>query len=70
MLPPQSVSLVKLTVKLESREAQAHYIVEWRGYETEMSTCETDYLEMCNNLFQKSEISYLKNMQLKYMLFL
>ena len=37
-------------------------------YETEMSTCETDYLEMCNSLFQKSEIGYLKNIQLKYML--
>ena len=36
-----------------------------KQYETEMSTCETNYLEMCNNLFQKSEIFYFTNVWMK-----
>ena len=29
-------------------------------YETEMSTCENDFVGMCNSLFRKSEICFFK----------
>ena len=33
-------------------------------YETKMSTCESNYLEMCTSLFQMCEICHFKNVQL------
>ena len=51
-------------VKQDSEKWNTDYESEEK-YDTKMSNCETDYLKIWRNLFQKSVIGYLRNVQLK-----